>query len=247
MKTRNVKRLIESLLEEDTIPETPKNPQEFAPVQTPQDVSLDQVVDRYLIRYEKESIPTVDNYEKELVDESVASYGQILEYVLTEAEEDDPPADEDAPGGELDLGGGDEPAADASGDLEAGGGLPDAGGEEGADAGMELGAGADEGENKGGEEKAVMATPQINLNNFARSVARLVNNYEVLVNPKNTILNRARAYVANNYDERTSNELMDILDKTYSLRTTTEQDKQQKELDMHTPRTAGSLGDGGGG
>jgi hypothetical protein len=244
--TRNKKgylgRFIDGLLKEDTIPETPKNPQEFAPVQTPQDVSLDQIVDRYLIRYEKESIPTVDNYEKDLVEE--ASYSSVLEYVMNEAEGDeDPPADaEDASGGELDLGGGEDAGAAAGGNTEASGGgeLPDAGLDLG-DAAGDADGGGDEGSE---DNKAVMSTPQINLNNFARSIARLVNNYEVLVNPKNTILSRAKAYVASNYDERTAQELMDVLDKNYSLRTTNQQEKQ--ELDVKTPMTAGALGDPGG-
>jgi len=57
----------------------------------------------------------------------------------------------------------------------------------------------------------------------------MVNNYEALLKPKETILNRIEAYVASNYDERTAQELMDILDTNYSLRTSeTEADNQEE-------------------
>jgi hypothetical protein len=229
MKKSKLDMLMESLLKEDQPVPPPTNTQEFAPVEAPKDVSLDQVIDRYLIRYEKESIPTVDDYESELYDEAV-DHSQVLEYVFKEAPEDEELPDE---GGddELDLGG------DEGGeDLEAGGDDLDLGlGEEDPDAGP----GATGGEGEGGP--AVVATPQINLNDFARSVARMVNNYETLLNPRETIINRVEAYITSNYDERTARELMDILDTNYSLRTSEEQSEQEDNAVVQTPHAMGAL------
>jgi hypothetical protein len=236
MATNNLKALLDDLLLEDNPPPMPATAADIAPVEAPKDVSLDQVIDRYLIRYEKESIPTVDDYEAELHGESVAVphfMDVVNEAFLTEQEpgeeEEDPLADE--AGAEE----GDDAGLDLGGD-DAG---LDLGGDEG-----DLGAGAEE---EGGDapaaspgEPTVVATPQINLNDFARSVARLVNNFEVLLNPRDTILNRIEAYMVSNYDERTARELMDILDVNYSLRPAQSGVEQQGQ-EFPTPYAAGAL------
>jgi hypothetical protein len=55
------------------------------------------------------------------------------------------------------------------------------------------------------------------VKNFAQSVARLVLNYEGLLDPKSTILNRARAYVEKNYDAGVAKQMMDILASQFQL------------------------------
>lgn len=216
---------LNDLLKEDNPTPPPKNTQEFAPPEAPQDISLDQVIDRYLIRYEKESIPTVDAYEDELYGEQYElNTNAVIEEALNEADED-----------ELDLGGDDEEdAADAGGEAADTGDAGDTGG-------LDLGGGDDTG---GGEtpEAPVVSTPQINLQDFARSVARLINNYEVLLNPKETILNRVEAYLTSNYDDRTAEELMDILDTNYGLRTAEENRENQEN--NPTAYSAGALASG---
>jgi len=89
----------------------------------------------------------------------------------------------------------------------------------------------------------IMATPQINLQDFARSIARLVNNFEQLLSPKDIILNRVEEYIKINYDEKTSKELMSILDSNYSLRVS----EQTEENDAQWPTSyaAGALSTGG--
>ena len=169
----NLDSLLENVLLEDNPVPPPTNMQSFAQSETPKNASLDQAVDRYIVRYEKESIPTSETYENELFENKVLNFKDILkEAFLKEA---------DAP---IDV---------PSGDPHAGA--------------------------QDKKEMPVMATPQINLQDFARNIARLVNNFEELLNPKDIILNRISEYVKVNYDEKTSKELMDMLDSNYSLRT----------------------------
>lgn len=218
---KNLDKLLEYVLtEEDPIPE-PQTADDVAPTE-PIEASLDQVVDRYLIRYEQESIPTAETYEHDLIgaEEEYAKIGELGEaaiYLLEQEpeEEEEPAEEEEAPA--------EEPAA----------------GEE--DMGLDLGEPGEEPAEPAAEGEPVAATPQINLNDFARSVARLVNNFEVLLNPQNVILNRVEAYITSNYDERTARELMDILDQNYSLRPVEEKPGDREEPVYPEPFTAGAL------
>jgi len=90
-------------------------------------------------------------------------------------------------------------------------------------------------------------TPKINLNDFCRSVARLINNYDALLNPRTIIVNRIEAYIANNYDERTAKHFMQIMERNYGLHPT-EVEYGNERNEFPTP-VAGSalLGGGGGG
>lgn len=202
--------LLEEIMREDNPAPMPQNIADIAEPETELEHSLDAAVDAYIIRYEKESIPTSETYEDELFNEPQMTYESILEYVMLEAdEEEDSPADE---GGE-DLSGG------LLGDQEAE--APAPGGESGAG---------------GAVPKPIMNTPQINLQDFARSIARLVNNYDTLLSPKNIILNRVQKYIEMNYDVKTAKELMDILDVNYSLTT-----DNNAEKEWPTPYTVGAL------
>lgn len=149
-------------------------------------VSLDQVVDRYLIRYEKESIPMSDNIGLDklpMLETKGSNNVKLLQKFLFEQE--DPAA-----------GGGDEPPPDAGGgDTGGGGGGP-------------------------AEETPVFKTPIINLNDFARSVARLINNFEALTDPKSIILNRAEAYIASNYDTQTAKQFTEMMEQNYGIHPT---------------------------
>lgn len=216
-KTR-LDNLLENLLKEDVPPTPPESSQEFAPVEQ-KNISLDQTVDRYLVRYEREAIPTNEVYE---------SLDHLAEQ-LDDAGLDDEPLE-------------DEPPADAGGEDE--GGLGDLGGD--------LGGGDDAGDASGGDGGAVgqaspvVATPRINLNDFARALARLVNNYEALLDPKTTLLNRAEAYIASNYDQRTAEELMQILEVNYNLAPATNENTATPDNEFPEPYTAGAWGGGGG-
>lgn len=234
-KTVKKSGLLESLLFEA---ESAIAPSETDPVVV-QDVSLDQKVDRYLVRYEKEAIPTSDNYEVEggvqarvnsaenpqgssmmggrpqpVVRQENRFRGGILGSILFEAPgdpgEEDPLADPAAappPGG--DLGG--DLAAGMGGDPAAMGGDPAAGGAAPA----------------APPAPPVIDTPKMNMNNYTRAVSRLIGNYEALLDPKTTILNRAKEYIRVNYDEATATMFEETMKTQYGITATPEQRDQR--------------------
>lgn len=153
----------------------------------PQDISLDQKVDKYLIQYEREAIKKSEMFNglgqtpRASAPLAIAQLqeGTSLFALLFEQEE------------------------------------------EGADAGMDMGggddaAGADTG-GEGGEEEPRIPEPQLNIQRFAANLARLVNNYDVMLDPKTVILNRAYAYLLKNYNEQTAIEFMVNMKKYYQL------------------------------
>lgn len=217
--------------------EYPQQMADFAPI--PQkNVSLDQVIDRYIVRYEKESMPQSQSPGPGPSNANAASPETLEERQLRFLnnllfEQDLPPLPP--------IGGDDGGAAggdDGGGDF--GGGGDDGGGDGGGDG-------------KAPEGPPVINTPKINLNDFSRSMARLVNNYDALLNPKSIILNRAEAYIKNNYDERTAKMFMQIMERNYGLHTTnTEYSAVAGGGDFPTPAAANAGGEpeqlaGGGG
>jgi len=207
----------------------PQQMADFAPV--PQKVvSLDQVIDRYIVRYERESIPQTGmpgpgvNPAATTPPETLAQQPsptsleerqlRKLQSLLFEqdAPPDEPPADEPPPDEGGDAGGGD----------AGGGGGP-----------------APEG-------PPVVNTPKINLNDFTRSVARLINNYDALLNPRSIILNRVEEYVRSNYDERTAKMFIQIMERNYGLHpTNTEYTSTAGGGEYPTPYSFNAGGEGG--
>lgn len=219
-KKQNLEKLLENLLNEADPNVRPTSIADFQAVpEAP--VSLDQMIDRYLVQYEREAIPTSEMFES-------ARLEKLTEYLL-EQEINPKDDDDDESGGEFDLGGLDGPGAGPGAvsapatDSTAGFDL-DLGGEEDA---------ADD------EDKAPPAvqTPRINLQDFTRSIARLVNNFQSLINFKTIILNRAKRYIQNNYDERTAKEMMEILDTSYDLRSEDMTNHQNGDTEFPQPRT----------
>ncbi len=155
----------------------------------PQDMSLDQKVDRYFIQYEREAIKKSEMFNglgqtpRASAPLAIAQLqenkkGLNLFSILFEQDE----------------------AGDMGGDMGGG----DAGGDAGG------------GEESGGEEVNIQE-PQLNIQRFASNVARLVNNYDVMLDPKTVILNRAYAYLLKNYNEQTAIEFMVNMKKYYQL------------------------------
>lgn len=214
--------------------EYPQQMADFAPI--PQkNVSLDQVIDRYIVRYEKESMPQTQSPGPGPTSANASSPETLEERQLRLlnnllSEQDLPPLPPPGDDGGGDLGG-------------------DLGGDDGGDGG-----GGGGGDGKAPEGPPVINTPKINLNDFSRSMARLVNNYDALLNPKSIILNRAEAYIKTNYDERTAKMFMQIMERNYGLHTTnTEYSAAAGGGDFPTPAAAnaggepGQLAGGGGG
>lgn len=218
MKTKgNLRDLLDILNEDVPVPQ-PKNMQDFSPPNTPLNVSLDQAVDRYIVRYEKESIPTSDTYGGYIEEPTGAEQNPVeslLEKFLNEAEG-------------LDLGGEEEPPAE---DPAAGGPPVDA--EPGVSPSVD-----DNGQPT--TDKSLMSTPQINLQDFTRNIARLINNYEALLNPKEILINRVKEYISTNYDQRTAREFEELLSKNYNL--TTLKNTQGQADQWPTSYAVGALG-----
>jgi hypothetical protein len=209
----------------------PQQAADFAPV-SQKNVSLDQVIDRYIVRYERESIPETGmpgpgpTPAATTAPETLAASPATLEEhqlrtlmtLLSEQDVPPLPGADDAPPD-------DEPAGDEGG----GGGGPTP------------------------EGPPVVNTPKINLNDFTRSMARLINNYDALLNPRSIILNRAEAYIKSNYDERTAKMFMQIMERNYGLHpTNTEYTSTRSEGEYPTPYSANAGGQpeqlaGGGG
>lgn len=215
-KKKKLNEFINYLLKEDNnIPE-PQSSYEVRPVEEIKNASLDQVVDRYIIRYEKESIPTTQSYENEMF-ENIKHFSKILTEVLKEAEDDKTDNTNNNDGlsdnNESDFGG------DLTSTTEIGGNTTK--------------------KSDSSKQKPVINTPQINLQEFTKNIARLVNNFETLLNPKDIIINRVENYILTNYDQRTAEEFIELLDKNYSLRTLEKNEDNQENIP--TPYAAGSL------
>ena len=208
MKNLKKQKKLFKLVFEEFEPSTANPLYATAPEETmqPQNISLDQKVDHFLMQYEKESMP-----------QNTVSPGLDLQTQMQEArslfsmmfEADEPAPDADAP------------PADAGADLGAdiGGGAPPAGDEESA---------------------APIPSPKININNFASRLARLVSNYEALLDPKTTILGRAQTYIAKNYNDNVAKELMVVLETQFDLTIQTPADQKQNAV---APMAVGAAGD----
>lgn len=70
-------------------------------------------------------------------------------------------------------------------------------------------------------KRVLLETPadDIDLRVFAREVARLVKNYDTLIDIKSIILNKAFAYVKIKYGDDTEKALKDVLDQDFKLST----------------------------
>jgi len=85
------------------------------------------------------------------------------------------------------------------------------------------------------------AAEDIDLNSFAGNVARLVKNYQNLIDWESVILNKAESFINNHYGEDTARVLLDILEDDYDIA------KQGKEEELPpAPIAVGARGEGGG-
>ena len=258
---KNEKLKLSSVLFEQTSPEQIQTiPTDVSQGETlqPQNYSLDQRVDKFIIQYERESNPQAAQFTNAGMDKALVSKGgaqgagagfaggqsavatpismpkpvpvqenkkknsnrkKSLNSLLFE-QEDPLAAGGDDAGGLDDLGGGDT-GGDALG---------------------------------GGDDSAApppattnVPKPQINLSIFANKVARLVSNFETLIDPKVVVVNRVYSYIRQNYDENTAKELLIILENNYSITNkSTEQTEKDRVGDVPAAVGAGPDVSGGG-
>ena len=211
-----------TLREQAGAPPVPQSMADFAPI--PQkNVSLDQVIDRYIVRYERESIPQTQAPGPGPIaanapspETTLAETRSIRSLMSMLFEQEAPPPEEEdlAP-------------------IEA---LPP---------GDDSGATDDAATPSAPPETPVVNTPKINLNEFSRSIARMINNYDALLNPRSIIMNRVEAYIQSNYDERTAKMFIQIMERNYGLRATnTEYASAGGGGEFPSPTAANANGEG---
>jgi hypothetical protein len=191
---------------------------------TEKEASVDQKIDSYLLQYEKEAVPLDGADEDKLSPEARQKAAEQPVPLSERRKEKDLLRwlfEQDAP------------AAEAPADAPA-------------DTGDDVGGGDEEGAGvEPGAETPVAPVPQVNVRKFAEGIARLVNNYQTLIDPKTIILNRAMYYIAKNYSPRLAKELMSILERDFNL---TPKTKSEVESEYPpAPRQANAGPDNGGG
>lgn len=85
------------------------------------------------------------------------------------------------------------------------------------------------------------AAEDIDLRSFASNIARLVQNYQNLIDWQEVILNKVETFVNNHYGEETVGALFDILEGEYNIAK-----ENKKEESPEPPFAAGAYGEGGG-
>lgn len=119
-------------------------------------------------------------------------------------------------------------------------GLPDASAGAGDDLGLGGGLG-DAGGAPAQEKKPEVLPPDINIERFAELVFGLMENYESLLDPKNTILNRAELFVAKNYSPRHADKIRTFIQTKFGFNV------KEREQDMPDSYVPGGSESGGGG
>jgi hypothetical protein len=104
----------------------------------------------------------------------------------------------------------------------------------------------EEGEEDSKSEK--LTESDIDLNQFANDIARLIENYDSLLEIKNTIMRRSLKYLSESYDKSAVDKLKEILLDEYGLEVgSTKKDNEERFSAPPAERAIGAGGGGGGG
>lgn len=154
--------------------------------------SVDDQIDSFLIKFEKESIVEVDDAEAAGLNESFANLS--LRVLLEQAEDVEAEEAEDEEIEDADE------TEDVEEEEEE---VPEPAGSEDVDPDVE----------------AVESVPQLplDMDAFTKRVARLAMNNEVLLDVKTTIVNRAMNFLLENYNQEHVNEMKEILDTQFDF------------------------------
>ena len=192
----------------------------------PQNISLDQKVDKFFMEYEREASLLGRELTGDVPPSPLAEMRTAKSFsrFLFEAPGDDPMMASGSPSGG---------PGEAGNDLGGDSGMPDLGGSPEAP-----------GESDEEEPQGELPSPKIDINAFASLLARLIMNVDTLLDPQTTILNRAQAYVAKNYNDTVARELMSKLELQYgmSVRNTAEKNSDSGDASIQV----GAAADGGG-
>ena len=177
-------------------PDSPVSLREPKSKARPSSASVDDQIDALLLRYESASIRKEASLNESLKHHS-------LRFLLEQDDEELPP-EEPPP---------EEPPAD---DL-AGGDTPPADDDAPADAGEQDPSGSDD--MTVTEPADSQESPDLDIDKFSTRVARLVNNYTNLLNIEETIINRAKNFLDENYGEVFVSEFLNNLSAKHGLET----------------------------
>jgi len=163
--------------------------------------SLDDQVDAFILKYEKDSVK--EDGEPDSISESLAN----LSLAALLSEQDDEEED-------VDLGPPIEDFDDAPPDVSAGADDPAADKPEEAPKTPPAGS-----ENMSADVEAIVDIPKppLDVDAFSKRVARLAMNYNTLLDVRVTIVNRALNFLAQHYDQEHANEMREILDSEYDF------------------------------
>jgi hypothetical protein len=152
--------------------------------------SVDDQIDAYILKAENESISTTSSSLEESL--SSLSLSALLNEQEEEAEEEFPEEEAGDEGGE-----GEE---EALGDVD-----PEISDPEGSEA-MDV-----------EEPPAAVAKPPINLDEFAKKMARLSMNYNAQLDIPTVIVNRALNFLKENYDENHVKKMIEVLNSEFDF------------------------------
>jgi hypothetical protein len=99
-------------------------------------------------------------------------------------------------------------------------------------------------ESLGPEEGKEPPKLPINVDEFAKRVARLAMNSEILLDVQTVVINRALRYLAKEYDEEHARKMLSVLEDEFDF--DLEDDKDSKEAPYAVGAWAGGTGGGGG-
>jgi hypothetical protein len=88
---------------------------------------------------------------------------------------------------------------------------------------------------------------QLDMNTFAGSVVRLIENYDSLLEVRNTILRRARNFLVKNYEETAAQKFDEVLQEEHGLEIGKSKQDQKDEFEAPRAGQAGPFGAGAGG
>ncbi len=93
------------------------------------------------------------------------------------------------------------------------------------------------------EEPATPPKPPLDMDAFTKRVARLIENFEVLLDVRTVIMNRSFNFLLENYDQSHVDEMKQILEEQFDYRV----DSQQEDIEAPYAVGAYAGGTGGGG
>ena len=96
------------------------------------------------------------------------------------------------------------------------------------------------------EEKKQLALEDINMTSFVTDVMRLVDNYESLLEVRNTILRRAANYLGKNYEKDAVDAFKEELLESYGVEIGMSKFDREDELEFQPPKAAAAGPMGGG-